>query len=205
MSLRDRLASLSRGELIGLVGVLVVVLGGAGLWYTRSLPRPVNVDAARPAVSESGELPASPSPSAATIVVDVAGWVQKPGVYEFTEGQRVIDALQAAGGPKRGADLTAINLAAPLADGTQIVVSKEASAAPPGSTDSTGSGAPGLVNVNTAAETELETLPGIGPVLGAAIIKYRTDNGPFTSVDDLDNVSGIGPATLEELRPLVTV
>ena len=204
MSLRDRLASLSRGELVGLAAVLVVVLGGAGLWYTRSLPRPVEIGAGRLVAGATPVAP-SPSPSLATIVVDVAGWVKDPGVYEFTEGQRVIDALKAAGGAKGDADLTAINLAAPLTDGTQIVVLKQASAPESGSTGSGGTGAPGLVNVNTGTETELETLPGIGPVLGAAIIKYRTDNGPFTSVDDLDNVSGIGPATLEELRPLVTV
>jgi competence protein ComEA len=213
-SIGDRFASLSRGEIAGLVALVAVTLGGAGLWYSRSLPRPVEL-AASPAAPVSGS-PApvtvnssapSPSVSPTTILVDISGWVRKPGVYEFQEGQRVIDAVKAAGGARQGADLTALNLAAPLTDGTQILVLKQgASSSSAGSTgtgSSSGSGT--LININTASETELEELPGVGPVTGAAIIEYRTKNGPFASVDELDNVSGIGPATLEEIRPMATV
>lgn len=216
-SIRERLDQLSRGELAGLVLVVAATVAGAGLWYVRSLPRPVEIAAPPGAASPivSGVVPpstVSASPSPATIIVDVAGWVRRPGVYEFTAGDRVIDAVNRAGGPRKGADLTALNLAAPLADGTQIVVPKPGGTAPGGmgssgtGTGSTGStGGATLVNINTATEPELETLPGVGPVTAAAIIDYRTQNGPFASVDDLIDVSGIGPATLEQIRPFATV
>jgi competence protein ComEA len=206
MPLRDRLSSLSRGELAGLIAVLVLTLGGAGLWYARSLPKPVTIGAPPPSVGAVGApVAASPTPSPATIIVDVAGEVKEPGVYEFTEGQRVIDALNAAGGPRHDANLAALNLAAPLTDGSQVLVSATVASAPGSSTGSTTSGAPTLINVNTADATQLEELPGIGEVLAAAIVTYREDNGPFASVDQLDEVSGIGPATLENIRDLVTV
>jgi competence protein ComEA len=101
-----------------------------------------------------------------------------------------------------------LNLAAPLTDGTQVIVPKQgaggSAAAVPGGTGS-GTTTTGLVNINTASATELETLSGIGEVLAGAIVDYRTENGPFASVDDLEDVSGIGPATLEEIRDQVTV
>jgi len=201
-SIRERLAALSRGELIGLVALLAVTLGGAGLWYVRSLPRPVEVTTAPSGGTASTPISASPSPE--VVVVDVAGWVRRPGVYEFTEGARVIDAIDAAGGARPGALLQALNLAAPLADGTQILVPREGQegVAPP---VTGGAVAGGLINVNTATATELEELPGVGEVIGQAIIDYRTENGPFTSVDQLLDVSGIGDATLENIRDLVTV
>jgi competence protein ComEA len=201
MSFRERLDLLSRGELAGLIVVLVAVLGGAGLWYARSLPKPVTIAEAGPGVAQQ-----SSSPSAAVmLIVDVAGAVHQPGVYEFAEGDRVIDAIERAGGPGPKADLSLLNLAAPLTDGIQILVPK---AGPPGQVvpggtvpGSTG----GLININTASATELETLSGIGEVLAATIIEYRTQNGPFASVEDLLDVSGIGPATLDEIRDHVTV
>ncbi|MGZ4126293.1 MAG: helix-hairpin-helix domain-containing protein [Actinomycetota bacterium] len=211
-SIRERLESLSRGELAGLVLVVVATFAGAALWYVRSLPRPVDIAApsAGPAnVAGGGPSAAtvvSPSPTPAPIIVDVAGWVRKPGVYEFSAGDRVIDAVNEAGGAKKGADLTSLNLAAPLADGTQVVVPKAGAPTTGASGGATG-GSSGvtLVNVNTATETELESLPGVGPVTAAAIIEYRTQNGPFATVDDLVDVSGIGPSTLEQMRPFVTV
>jgi competence protein ComEA len=208
MSLRDRLSSLSRGELAGLIAVLAVTLGGAGLWYARSLPKPVTIGAPPPSVGAVGApVGTSPSPSPVAIIVDVAGEVKKPGVYEFTEGQRVIDALNAAGGPKHDANLAALNLAAPLADGSQVLVpaTVAAGSVPGSSSGSTTSGGTTLINVNTADAIQLQDLPGIGEVLSAEIVKYREENGPFASVDQLDEVSGIGPATLEDIRDLVTV
>jgi competence protein ComEA len=206
MSLRDRLSSLSRGELAGLIVVLAVTLGGAGLWYARSLPKPVTIGAPPPSVGAVGA-PVGTSPSPAAIIVDVAGQVKKPGVYEFTEGQRVIDALNAAGGPKHDANLAALNLAAPLADGSQVLVpaTVPAETTSGSSSGSATSGDTVLINVNSADAIQLQELPGIGEVLSAAIVKYREDNGPFASVDQLDEVSGIGPATLEDIRDLVTV
>lgn len=225
MDIRERLDGLSRGELVGLIVVVVALLAGVGLWYTRSLPRPIDVattaGSVAPAVSPasppavpavaaaSGSVSASASASAsATLIVDVAGAVRKPGVFEFAPGDRVIDAVQRAGGALDKADLTLLNLAAPLTDGQQILVPTKGAAAPggavvPGAVPGSTGGA--LVNINTADEPTLETLNGVGPVLAAAIIQYRTEHGPFASVDQLDEVSGIGPATLEDLRSQVTV
>ncbi|HVF07339.1 MAG TPA: ComEA family DNA-binding protein [Actinomycetota bacterium] len=216
MGIKDRLETLSRGELVGLVVVIVVTVAGAGFWYVRSLPKPVAIAAgaiAPPAApgSTAPMAPGSASPAGAPIIVDVTGWVHEPGVYEFSTGDRVIDAVERAGGARSGADLTVLNLAAPLTDGTQVVVPKQGAGGPaaiaPGATGTGGTGTPGttVVNVNTASATELETLSGIGEVLAAAIVDYRTENGPFASVDDLESVSGIGPSTLEELRDQVTI
>src|SRR3954466_11041762 len=228
MDIRERLDGLSRGELAGLIIVVVALLAGVGLWYTRSLPRPVDVATTAGSVAPVVQSPFAPSPGAApavavasgsvsasasvsaapTLIVDVAGAVRKPGVFEFAPGDRVIDAVERAGGALDKADLTLLNLAAPLTDGQQILVPKKGAAVPSG-VPVTG-GWPGgsttaLVNINPADEPTLETLNGVGPVLGAAIIQYRTEHGPFASIDQLDEVSGIGPATLEDLRSQVTV
>jgi len=202
MSFRERLDLLSRGEIIGLIVVLVAVLGGAGLWYARSLPKPVTIAESGPGAAQA-EI--SPTSSPALLIVDVAGAVRKPGVYEFAEGERVVDAIERAGGPMPKADLSLLNLAAMLVDGTQILVPKTGppvGGAPGGAAPGSSSG---LVNINTASATELETLSGIGEVLAGTIVEYREQNGPFVSVDDLLDVSGIGPATLEEIRDKVTV
>jgi competence protein ComEA len=202
-SIHDRLATLSRAELIALVAVVGVTVAGAGFWYVRSLPAPVQVRS-----GPSGALVAAPTASASpatVILVDVAGWVRRPGVYEFAEGARVIDAIDAAGGARPGAVLSNLNLAAPLVDGTQVLVPKESQSAPTTETGTGTSGATGLVNVNSATNAELETLPGIGEVIAQAIVDHRTENGPFTSVEQLVDVSGIGDATLENIRELVTV
>jgi competence protein ComEA len=203
-SIRERLAALSRGELVGLVALLAVSLGGAGLWYVRSLPRPVEVATAPSGGTASAPASASPSPEV-VVLVDVAGWVRRPGVYEFTEGARVIDAIDAAGGARSGALLEALNLAAPLTDGTQILVPREGEEGVAPAPVTGGAVAGGLVNVNSAIATELEELPGIGEVIAQRIIDYRTENGPFATVDELLDVSGIGDAILESIRELVTV
>jgi competence protein ComEA len=220
MPLRERLDTLSRGELAGLIVVLVATLAGVGFWYSRSLPKPIQIaETPAPAVQAMASTPfpgaagssgtpgTSVSP-AARLIVDVAGWVRRPGVYQFEPGARVVDAVERAGGARDGAELALLNLAAPLVDGQQILVPKEGETPAVGGAGTTGATAPGgvpIVNVNTADETTLETINGVGPALATAIIQYRTENGPFTSVDQLDEVSGIGPATLEKLRPQVTV
>jgi competence protein ComEA len=204
-SLREKLSTLSRGELVGLILLLAISLAGAGLWYVRSLPKPIEVRASQdPAVATAST---SPSPSPALVLVDVAGWVRRPGVYEFHEGDRVIDAIDAAGGARPGAALESLNLAAPLTDGTQILVPKQnaTATAPSTAPGTTSTGTTAKVNVNTASSEELQTLPGIGEVLAQNIIDYRTQNGPFASIDDLVDVSGIGDVTLSNIKDLVTV
>jgi competence protein ComEA len=148
--------------------------------------------------------------AAATIVVDVAGKVRQPGIVELSTGARVVDAIDAAGGAKPQVDLSALNLARPLVDGEQILIgvppvtwpaSQPSSVASPSSVMSPA----GLVNLNTASQEELESLPGVGPVTATAILTWRTEHGAFSSVDELLEVSGIGDATLADLAPLVTV
>lgn len=149
--------------------------------------------------------------AAGLLVVDVAGKVRRPGIVTLDEGARVVDAIEAAGGARRGVDLTGLNLARLLTDGEQVLVGVPpvpgvaASAASAGAPSGTGGAPSALVNINTASETELEALPGVGPVTAAAIVQWRTDNGAFTSVDDLVEVSGIGEKTLADLAPLVTL
>jgi competence protein ComEA len=203
--LRERLAMLSRTELVGLVVLLAVLLGGAGLWYVRSLPKPVQVRADPAPADVPAPGPGSPSPSPNVVLVDVAGWVRRPGVYQFPEGARIVDAIEAAGGARPGAALELLNLAAPLADGTQVLVVRAGAPPPPpasGATAAPGApGAPGaLVNVNTAGATELEALPGIGEVIAQRVVDHRTANGPFASVEELLEVSGIGEAILGSIR-----
>jgi competence protein ComEA len=186
--------------------VATLTIAGAGLWYARSLPKPVEVLAEPRGAPVPAPAAATPSTVAAPILVDVAGWVRAPGVYEFVAGARVIDAIEAAGGARPDAELQALNLAAPLVDGTQILVPRRGQAPPVGSVPGSSTSATGgLVNVNTATAAELETLPGIGEVTAQAIIDYRTEHGPFTSVDELLDVTGIGDVTLENIRELVTV
>lgn len=148
------------------------------------------------------------------VVVHVSGSVQSPGVVHLPPGSRVEDALQAAGGTTEEADLAAINLARPVADGEQIHVPVPGEEAPPvpaaggaeaGGGEGTGSGAGekvdgGMIDLNTASAAELEELPGVGPSIAQRILEHREKNGPFTSVDSLLEVSGIGPATLEKIR-----
>ncbi len=156
---------------------------------------------------------------ASEVVVHVAGAVVSPGVRRLPLGSRVIDALDAAGGALPGADLPRINLAAPLVDGQQVYVPKPGEQPPlaAGAGVSGGAGAAGgvagaagpvpgaVVNLNTATAEQLDTLPGVGPTTAAAIIAHRDQNGPFTSVDQLLDVRGIGEAKLEQLRDLVSV
>jgi competence protein ComEA len=140
----------------------------------------------------------------------VSGKVRRPGVVELPGGSRVVDAIEAAGGARPGARLGWLNLARVVVDGEQIPVGRRPPVAPTVITTAplapvTPTGSAALVNINTADQLELETLPGVGPVTATAIIDWRTENGGFSTVDELIEVSGIGEVTLSELRDLVTV
>jgi competence protein ComEA len=160
--------------------------------------------------------------AAPVIVVHAAGAVTRPGLYRLPRDARVADLLDQAGGPTPDTDLDRVNLAAPLADGQRLylprrgeseppVVGPDGGTAPsgggasPGSGAGPGSGTAGPIDLNRATAEELDTLPGIGPATAAAIIDHRERNGPFTSIDGLLDVRGIGPAKLEGLRDLVAV
>ncbi len=208
--MRERLSELDRRELIGLVCVGAVIVAAAGLWYVRSLPKAVRIEAASGGAPRPGTGPpagATPSPETSPVVVDVAGWVRHPGVYEMRQGDRVIDAIRVAGGARPGADLTSLNLASLLQDAQQVLVLRRGAARAGGGGSGSGSasGAGGKINLNTATLDQLESLPGIGEVLGQRILDYRQAHGSFHSVDDLLNVSGIGPSHLADLKDLVTV
>lgn len=172
--------------------------GGAG-----SVPRPV-----------AGAPPTPPPEPAGEIVVDVSGKVRRPGVQRLPAGSRVADALRAAGGARAGTDLSGLNRARVLVDGEQVAVGLPQAPAALGAMDGTAAtpgtpgtpGAPGpaaLLSLSAATKEQLETLPGVGPVLAQHIIDHRTENGGFRSVDELRQVNGIGDRRFADLRPLV--
>ena len=138
------------------------------------------------------------------IVVHVVGAVHRPGLYAVRDGARIADAVRRAGGTTEKADLEAINLAAPVEDGLQVVVPRRQPPMPAGGVAAPGdTPAAGPVHLNTASLEQLDTLPGVGPVTAQKILDWRETHGAFTSVDDLDAIPGIGPARLGQLRDLV--
>jgi competence protein ComEA len=156
-----------------------------------------------------------PAPTPAPLVVDVEGAVAAPGVYLLPSASRVQDALDAAGGLLPEAASQNLNLAAPLTDGQRLWVAAapqgtepaqnpSVSRAPQGGIDISQGGA-ALIDISTATQSELESLPGIGPSLASSIVAYREEHGPFASIEDIQNVSGIGPAKFEKIRSLITV
>jgi competence protein ComEA len=143
--------------------------------------------------------PAAP----AEVVVDVVGAVRRAGLYRLPQGSRIADAVTRAGGATRKADLALVNLAAPVSDGTQIVVPVRAAAGAAGGGGTAAPAPAGPVHLNTAGLQDLDALPGVGPVTAQKILDYRQQHGAFASVDELDAIPGIGPKRLEQLRDLV--
>lgn len=208
------------------VGVAVVLVAVGGCVALRPDPRAAAIvlPRARPApapttttaLGEEAEPAGSGGPAA--FLVHAAGAVVRPGVYRFSAPVRVIDLLTAAGGPGAGADLSGVNLAAPLPDGARVYFPRTGEEppaeipvvdAPPVASPGSGSldaGSPPAqpVDLNTATAGQLEELPGIGPVTAGAIVEHRERVGPFRSVEALQDVSGIGPAKLGRIRDLVT-
>jgi competence protein ComEA len=191
------LFGLSRGRAIAgallLIGALFIAgrhLAGAGAAEESASTEPA-----------SGELRAEPAPR---LIVHVVGAVRRPGLYRLVNGARIADALRRAGGATRRADLSLVNLAAPVSDGTQVVVPRRVSAAEAAAGGGSGEApAAGPVHLNTATVDQLDELPGVGPVTAQKIVDWREQHGAFSSVDDLDAIPGIGPARLEQLRELV--
>ncbi|MEV2238905.1 helix-hairpin-helix domain-containing protein [Micromonospora sp. NPDC049891] len=204
-----------------LAAVAVLVVLAAGFWAWRSRPQvePVVAEAGAAATPDPsvgvGDEPAVPATeSAGDVVVAVAGKVRRPGLVRLSAGARVADAIDAAGGALPGVDVAMLNPARRISDGELILVGVPApSVAPgvppsgtlPGSGPGGEPGTGGRVNLNTATSAQLETLPGVGPVLAQRIIEHRDQHGGFRSVGDLRQVNGIGDARYEQLKDLVTV
>jgi competence protein ComEA len=192
------LSAVSRGRAVAgaLLLIVALVLAGRYLAAAGAADQPT-----RSPATAAGELRAEPRPR---LVVHVVGAVRRPGLYRLADGARIADALRRAGGATRRADVSLVNLAAPVSDGTQIVVPRRApvAAAPTGAGEP-GTTASGPLHLNTATVEQLDELPGVGPVTAEKIVEYREQHGAFSSVEDLDAIPGIGPARLEQLRELV--
>jgi competence protein ComEA len=184
------------------VGVLAGFLLAGALFLITRVPagHPVTLEAA---------------PTQVPLEVHVVGAVLRPGVYVFVEGSRIQDAITAAGGLSSEADLEAINLAATLEDGQQLAIPYRGGSPPAAqptsafrvlpSADATATPSVDLIDINSASPEELATLPGIGATTAQRIVEYRTEHGPFARLEDIMNVAGIGPATFDSIRTLITV
>jgi competence protein ComEA len=194
-----RIPALSRRQLFGAVAAVAVLLllvirhlGGGG--------------AAAPAVTPvPAPTPAKPA-AAKLLVIDVAGAVRRPGLYRLRSGSRIDDAIAAAGGATGKAQLDTVNLAAPVADGEQVVVPRRGAvgaAVAGASAPAAGSSPSAPLDLNSATLEQLESLPGIGPVTAQKILDYRQQHGAFHAVAELQGVPGIGPAHMAQLKGLV--
>lgn len=190
-----------RWLLAGLVAAASVM---SGIWLGRGVAPPATPSVVQPS---SGQGPSQATAAPGTILVHVAGWVAEPGVVSIPRGGRVGDAVAAAGGVRAGADLDGINLADVVVDGEQVSVPR------PGQSEGVDSGpesagavtGDGRIRLNDATAAELESLPGVGPVLAERIMDHREASGRFEQVEDLLDVSGIGEAKLAALRDHVVV
>jgi competence protein ComEA len=221
--LLDRVVAPDRAARLRVVlAVVALAAAGLGVWWLLRAPAPateLSLPYAPGAGADAGAAPVATgatttsAPAPVEVVVHAAGAVVTPGVHRVAAGGRVADLLAAAGGPAVDADLDRVNLAAPLVDGQRVWFPRIGEAAPPPvpgeggpappAPDGASAAAP--LDLNAATADQLETLPGIGPSIAAAIVEHRDRRGPFRTVDDLLDVAGIGPARLEELRELVTV
>ena len=191
-----RLPSLSVRQLAGLALAVLVLLVllirhlGSGSAGAATMPVVTPVRVPRPAAAKQ-------------LVVDVAGAVRRPGLYRLRTGSRIDDAIAAAGGATRKAQLDAVNLAAPIADGEQVVVPGRGAGGTAVTPPAAGSSPSAPLDLNTATLEQLDGLPGIGPVTAQKILDYRQAHGPFHSVDELQGVPGIGPGKMAQLKGLV--
>lgn len=203
---------------IKVVGAGLALLGALGL-AVAAVVLVAGGDEAAPVVITAPEPTAVPVTAPPRIRVHVSGAVVSPGVYEMSDDDRVLDAIASAGGVQPNADLASINLAQRVQDEAQYQIPRLGEPTPVAPSaplrrasmpddrplPSGGPASASLIDLNTATAQELESLPNIGPVMAGRIIEYREANGPFSSIDDVENVPGIGPKTLESIRPLATV
>jgi competence protein ComEA len=179
-----------RALVLVVAGIVALILAVRHLADTGS-PR------AQPVAAKLQPLPRGSTPR---LVVHVVGAVRRPGLYRLPDRSRIADAVARAGGATRRADLSAVNLAAPVSDGVQVVVPVRAASAPAGGAAAAPAAPAGPVHLNTATLEQLDALPGVGPVTAQKILDYREQHGAFSSIDELDAIPGIGPARLEQLR-----
>jgi competence protein ComEA len=191
-----RIPAVSRRQLFGVAAAAVVLvllllrhLGGGGT--------------ATPAVTPVRPVSRPKAAAPKLLVVDVAGAVRRPGLYRLRSGARIDDAIASAGGPTAKAQLDTVNLAAPIADGEQIVVPGRGVAVAAAGSGAAGSSSSAPLDLNSATLEQLENLPGIGPVTAQKILDYRQQHGAFHSVAELQGVPGIGPAHMAQLKGLV--
>ena len=207
-----------RTAVAGLAVVGVLAAGIIGVQNGRAAQQSPVTLLPEPSVAdqqmENGTASTPPEPTPGVIFVHVAGQVANPQVVQIPSGSRVIDALTAAGGPLPGADLDAVNLARNLSDGEQIFLPLPGQLPPAGTAQASGGQTSaqssqgnirGKVNLNSASQTELEALPGIGPALAGRILEYRETHGSFTSIAQLKQVSGIGPKVFASLKDSITI
>jgi competence protein ComEA len=196
------------------VGVAAALAAAGYLWLARPRPEPLPAAEVRPAPAAQPSVPPPvpvPTGSAGAVVVHVAGKVRRPGVVALPAGARVTDAIKAAGGLRPGAKTGVLNLARHVVDGEQILVGVPAPALPGGAAGPAGPAVPGgaapaaQLDLNTATLEQFDQLPGVGPVLAQRIVDYRTQHGAFRSVDQLQEVTGIGERRYAELKDLVRV
>ncbi|MEY2473605.1 MAG: competence protein ComEA [Actinomycetota bacterium] len=192
--------------LVGIAVAIAALVVGATLVVTRTVAPPNGPDVAlslpRADRGDRGSDVEAPTTTSGELHVHAAGAVARPGVVVVPGGSRVTDVVAAAGGPAPDADVDQVNLAAPVTDGERVYIPHKGEAMI--SSSSAGGAAAagdGIVNLNDADETALETLPGVGPATAKAIIDYRTQHGKFHKVDDLLNVRGIGPSKLSQIKP----
>jgi competence protein ComEA len=198
-----RVPELSRSQVVvyGAVAVALLLVGARAIRAEGSSGSSYSSSSSSDSSGGSGGgISFSPSGQASDVVVDVTGAVGRPGVYRLPAGSRVTDAVDRAGGASGKAQLEAINLAARLADGQQVVVPERGPGGAAVSAAGASSGEEGPISLGTATVEQLDTIDGIGPVTAQDIIDFREQHGGLGSVDQLDQVSGIGPATMESLR-----
>ena len=197
--------ALPRSQLAGYAVLAVLCLALGGRWLAKRAATPEAKPPGGSAAGAPARVQVRQDGGGRAALVHVAGAVRRPGVYRVPAGGRVQDAIRCAGGATRKANLDAINLAAPVQDGVQIVVpGAVAAGAGVAAAGAAGGAAGGPINLNTATEEQLETLDGVGPAIAGKIIDYRKQHGGFRSVEDLTQVSGIGPKRLAALKGKVT-